>query len=126
MWVGFSNVVNTSWLQNVLTIPFSLNVDDYNIWVTKLTYVKSKKTLMVLSEEAVYIINMKTRKQVDIIWNTHDASLTCCAYYPRYSYFISAARDGSIHVHHTGKRCGFMHVISILVIQIQKGAIDYY
>jgi len=60
---------------------------------------------MVLTDDSVYIISMTARRQVDVIHNTHEASLTSCTIYKTSSYFITASRDGSIHIFHTGIVC---------------------
>nr|XP_039268538.1 uncharacterized protein LOC120343431 [Styela clava] len=82
--------------------PFDCDVNEKSdVWITRLSYAKRNRVLIALSEEAVYFIDMKTRKQFDMVENSHNASLTGCAWYPRFSYVITAARNGSIHVHHT-------------------------
>lgn len=58
---------------------------------------------MALTDESVYLISLKYRKQIQVFHNTHKFSLTYCAFYRPLLYFITAARDGTVHIYHTGK-----------------------
>ena len=69
----------------------------------RLFYEKNFKTIMAMTEDFVYVISLISRQQVQAFPNTHKASLTSCTFYMPLMYFISAARDGTVHIYHTGK-----------------------
>ncbi|XP_076803199.1 uncharacterized protein LOC143447131 isoform X2 [Clavelina lepadiformis] len=73
-------------------------------WVRQLSYDKKSKNLFVLTDDTIYVVSMSVRRQIGMIDNTHKASLTSCTFYKPFSYLITAARDGSIHVYNTAVR----------------------
>ena len=72
-------------------------------WVTRLFHDKVFKTVMALTDDIIYVISLVSRQQVKVFYNSHKASLSYCAFYHPLQYFITAARDGSVHIYHTGE-----------------------
>ena len=71
---------------------------------------------MALTDDIVYVISIITRQQIGVFYNSHKSSLTYCSFYQPLQYFITAARDGTVHIYHTGMLCiAFIEIFNIRV-----------
>ncbi|XP_065834175.1 uncharacterized protein [Oscarella lobularis] len=67
-------------------------------WVVHLTIDEESHSLVATEHDGVHIIDLATKKEVQMLRNKHLLSLTCSAFSSRLGVLITASKDGAIKV----------------------------
>lgn len=65
-----------------------------NEWVTRFVYEPQHRRAYALCEQSVYILNFRTRSVETTLRDIHDAPVTCCLWYLKDQFYITACSRG--------------------------------